>query len=374
MPEKRDYYEVLGVSKNASEDDIKKAYRKLAKKFHPDINKEPGAEGRFKEISEAYEVLQDSTKRSSYDQYGHSGVEFGNGGFNYQRDFTHFGDIEDLFSGNLFDMFFGGRGRQRGARPGQARGTDIRYDIDIGLEEIAHGTDMKIHAQRYERCEDCAGTGSKSKLKKACVQCKGSGQAVKQQRTPFGMFQSVTACARCHGSGESVEDPCPYCEGNGVRKVSRDIGVSIPAGIEDGQHLRLTGEGNAGRNNGPKGDLYVVVHEKDHDFFERHGRDLYCEVPITFTQAVFGTEIEVPTIWGQVKLRIPAGTQSHAIFRIKGQGLPGLRDIRGHQHVRAIIETPKKLNSRQKQALRSYSEVEAKPGGTIWDKVKNAFK
>ncbi len=374
MAEKRDYYDVLGIAKGSSEDEIKKAYRKLAKKYHPDMNKEAGAEDRFKEVSEAYEVLQDNDKRQSYDQYGHQGVNFGSGGFNYNRDFTHFSDIEDLFSGGLFDMFFGGRGATRQGGRTRSRGTDIRYDVDISLNEIAHGVKKDIHITRYERCNDCSGTGSASGKKKTCADCNGRGQRVHQQRTPFGTFQSVATCPKCAGSGKVIETPCKVCNGQGVKRHSRNIDVTIPAGIMDGQHLKLKGEGNSGANSGPMGDLYIVVHEKEHDFFERHGSDLFCEVPISFTQAALGDEIEVPTIWGRVKLKIPAGTQSHSVFRMKGQGLPNLSGSKGNQHVRSIIETPKKLNKKQQELLAEYAKTEPKPGGSLFDKFMNAFR
>lgn len=374
MTEKRDYYDVLGVSKDASDEQIKKAYRSLAKKFHPDMNKQEGAEQRFKEISEAYEVLRDSSKRQDYDRYGHQGVNFGQGGFDYHRDFTHFGDIEDLFSGSLFDMFFGGRGSatRRGAT--SARGTDIRYDIDISLSEVAHGTKKNIRLSRFERCKDCAGSGSETGKRKTCPACGGSGQAIRQQRTPFGMFQTASRCPRCSGSGRIVDKPCGSCGASGVKKVSRDIEISIPKGIMEGQHMRLKGEGNAGEIGGALGDMYVVIHEKEHDFFKRHGSDLYCEVPISFTQAALGDEIEVPTIWGKVKLKIPEGTQSHSVFRIKNQGLPGISGPRGNQNVKVKIETPKKLNSKQRQLLEQYSKSEPRPGPSIWEKLLDKLK
>ncbi|MBD3388180.1 MAG: molecular chaperone DnaJ [Candidatus Altiarchaeales archaeon] len=380
MASKRDYYEVLGVDKGASEAEIKKAYRKLAKQYHPDVNKAPEAEEKFKEVSEAYEVLTDPTKRANYDQYGHAGVDFGSGGFQWQ-DFSRFGDIEDLFSGgdffgrNIFDLFFGsGMGGFQRRSGGATRGTDIRYDIELSLQEISEGTERKLNVSRYERCSDCNGTGSSSGKLSTCPVCKGRGQERRQQKTPFGYFSVVTNCSRCGGRGKVVDKPCNRCHGDGIEKVRKDIEVKIPAGIADGNHLRMRGEGNSGVFGGPRGDLYVVIHEKDHQFFTRHGDDLLCEVPITYTQAVLGTEIEVPTIKGKATLKIPGGTQSHTIFRLKGQGIPHLRGGgKGDQHVRVTIEVPKKLKKNQREIIEKLAEIEDKPGKSIIDRFKDAF-
>jgi molecular chaperone DnaJ len=379
MADKRDYYEVLGIKREAAEDEIKSAYRTLAKQYHPDVNKNPGAEERFKEISEAYEVLADKDKRAKYDQYGHAGVNFGGQGFEWQN-FSHFGDIEDMFEGgdffgrNIFDLFFGqgmgGRMRERG---GAVRGTDIRYDIDLSLEEIASGVERKIRVTRYEACGECRGTGSRTGGFKTCPDCKGRGQVTRQQRTPFGYFASTSLCGRCDGRGKVVDDPCPVCKGEGIEKRGRDIDVTIPAGIAEGNHLRLRGEGNTGLFGGPKGDMYVVVHEKEHPVFTRRGDDLACEVRMTFTQAALGTELEVPTIKGTAKLKVPAGTQSHSVFRLRGEGLTRLRGGKGDEHVRVIVEVPKKLNKRQRDILEQLSTVEDKPGGNIWDRIKDAL-
>jgi len=379
MPDKRDYYEVLGVAKNASEEDIKKAYRTLAKQFHPDLNKSPDAAEKFKEVSEAYEVLTDAQKRANYDQYGHQAVNFGQGGFTWQ-DFHHYNDIEDIFGGDMFgssifDMLFGGqRGGFQSQRSGVARGADLRYDIEVSLEEIASGVSKKIYVKRQESCPECKGTGSRTGALKTCPECKGRGQVMRQQRTPFGFFSSVTPCSRCDGRGKVVEDPCRNCNGTGVENKSREIDVKIPAGIAEGNHLRLKGEGSAGPFGGPKGDLYVVVHEKEHPVFTRAGDDLELQTTITFTQAALGSEVEVAVISGKAKLKIPAGTQSNTVFRLPGQGLPRLgRKGRGDEHVRVMVEIPKKLSKKQRELIEQLAKVEDKPGENIWDRMKDAL-
>jgi len=377
MAEKRDYYDVLGLRKGASDDEIKRAYRELAKKYHPDVNKAPDAEEKFKELSEAYEVLVDPQKRANYDQFGHAAVNFGSGGFNWQ-DFSHFEDIEDLFSGsnffgrNIFDIFFGGQGGFQERRSGATRGTDMRYDIDISLEDVAKGRGRKINVSRYERCGECSGTGSNTGSLKTCPECSGRGQVMRQQRTPFGLFQTVTTCGRCAGRGRVAESPCQFCTGTGIQKKTRDIEVRIPAGIAEGNHLRLKGEGNSGAYGGPSGDLYVVVHEKEHPVFTREEDNLLAEIPITYTQAALGTEIEVPTIDGKAKLKIPAGTQPNTVFRLRNQGLPRLQGGRGDLHIRVQVEIPKKLNKKQRELIEQLSKIEDQPGGTIWDRIKDA--
>jgi molecular chaperone DnaJ len=380
MAEKRDYYDVLDVQKGAGEEEIKKAYRSLAKQYHPDVNKSAGAEEKFKEISEAYEVLADKDKRAKYDQYGHAGVNFGGQGFDWQN-FSHFSDIEDMFAGsdffgrNIFDIFFGqGMGGYRQDRGGAIRGTDIRYDIDLTLEEIASGAEKKVRITRYEACGQCKGTGSRTGNLKTCAECKGRGQVTRQQRTPFGVFMSTMTCGRCGGRGKAAEDPCQGCKGSGVELKDRELEVQIPAGIGDGNHLRMRSEGNIGHYGGPKGDLYVVIHEMEHDVFTRHGDDLLCEATITFTQAALGAEIDVPTIGGNAKLKVPSGTQSQTVFRLRGQGLPRLRGGgKGDEHVRVLVEVPKKLNNRQRDLLEEYAKVEDKPGGNIWDRLKDVL-
>jgi molecular chaperone DnaJ len=382
MDSKRDYYEVLGVPRDADEATIKRAYRNLAKQYHPDVNKSPDAEAKFKEVSEAYEVLVDGKKRANYDQYGHQGVNFGQGGFSWQ-DFSHYHDISDLFGGsdffgqgNIFDLFFGGsRGGFSRRGDSALRGSDIRYDIELSLEEIASGVEKKIGIARFERCGKCNGTGSQTGKMKSCAQCNGRGQRVSQQRTPFGVFQTMTSCDGCAGRGKVAEKKCEPCNGAGVEKKSRDIEVKIPAGISHGSHLRLRGQGNAGPYGGPTGDMHVVVHEREHDFFERHGSDLLCDKSITFSQAALGTEVDIPRIGGgNVRLKIPAGTQSHMVFRMAGQGLPRLQGQgRGDMHVKVKVYIPKKMSSKQKELIKKLSEVEDKPGEGIFEKIKSAF-
>jgi len=374
MAEKRDYYEVLGVGKTASVDEVKKAYRSLAKKYHPDVNKSPEAEEKFKELSEAYEVLVDPQKRQQYDQFGHAGQDiFGGRGFTWQ-DFTHFGDIEDLFRGNeffgrdMFDVFFGGSpfGSGFASRPkGPSRGSDLRVDVELNLEEAASGVEKKIRISRDERCSECKGTGSKgSGGLRTCPQCRGSGQQRVERRTAFGYFATVTTCSKCGGRGRVVESPCPKCKGSGIEKAVRDITVSIPAGIDDKNHLRLKGEGSAGEFGGIAGDLYVVVHVKPHELFERRGDDLYLEIPISFSQVALGGEIEVPTLHGKAKLKIPSGTQSHTLFKLRGQGIPHIHDSgSGDEQVRVLLQTPKKLSGKQKELFEQLRKVDGEGKG-----------
>jgi len=347
---KRDYYEVLGVGRNASETEIKQAYRKLARQYHPDVN--PGdkeAEAKFKEATEAYDVLSDPEKRARYDQFGHAGTDpnqaGGFGGF----DMGGFGDI--------FDMFFGGGGGQR--RNGPTRGADLRYDLTLAFEEAAFGTEKEIEVPRMETCPDCQGSGAAAGTHPTtCPQCRGSGQVKTVQRTPFGQFQTVRTCPQCHGEGRIIASPCRTCNGQGkVRKV-KTLKINIPAGSEDGLSLRLSGDGEAGARGGPPGDLYIVLHVKPHKFFEREGNDVFCEVPITFVQAALGAEIEVPTLDGTVQMKVPEGTQTSTVFRLKGHGIPYRRGGgRGDQHVRVIVTTPTKLTDKQKALLREFGEA-----------------
>ena len=366
---KRDYYEVLGVSKSAGTDEIKKAYRQIAKENHPDIK--PGdkaAEELFKEATEAYAVLSDSQKRARYDQYGHSGVAGDTfSGFNTA-------DFADLGLDNIFSMFFGGgsRGRPRGPM----RGSDLRYDLRVSLEEAAFGVKKEIEVPRSVTCDECRGSGAAAGTHPAaCTVCNGTGQIRQVQRTPFGQMATTRPCTTCQGQGTIITTPCPKCNGRGLVRETKTIEVNVPAGAEDNLSLYFAGQGEAGEKGGPAGDLYVVLNVKRHEFFERHGDDIFCEVPITFVQAALGAEIEVPTLHGMVNMKVPEGTQTGKIFRIRGMGVPRRRtDQRGDQHVRVLVTTPVKLTEQQKDLLRQFGEVsppEKQHGKrTFWDKVK----
>lgn len=351
---KRDYYEVLGVERNASEDEIKKAYRRLARKYHPDVNQDdPDAEEKFKEASEAYRVLGDEKLRQQYDQFGHAAFEGANGAGGF-GDFGGFGDW-DGFS-DIFDMFFGGMGRQR--RQGPQRGADIRFDLRISFEEAAFGLETEVEVPRTETCPHCHGNQAEPGTPiHTCTECNGTGQVQQVQQSAFGRFVNVRTCPRCGGEGKTVETRCKECGGQGQVRRVRKISVNIPAGIDNGFRLRVPGEGEAGTRGGPPGDLYVFISVRPHEFFTRQGSDIYCEVPISFVQAALGDEIEVPTLDGKVKLRIPEGTQTGTSFRIKGKGIVNLRGYgRGDQHVVVQIYTPKNLTSKQKEALRQWGE------------------
>ena len=358
MAEKRDYYEVLGLQKGASEDEIKKAYRKLAKENHPDLH--PGdraCEERFKEIGEAYEVLSDPEKKERYDQYGHAAFDpnsgFG-GGFG---DFGDFGDLGDIL-GNIFGGGFGFGGAAR-SRTAPLKGESLRVRLAIGFEEAAFGCAKEITIPRIEDCEDCGGTGCKSGTSaESCPDCGGTGQVRVQQRTPFGVMASTADCRRCGGTGKLIKDPCPKCSGKGKVRRQRTISVNIPAGIDDGQTISLRGQGHAGVNGGPKGDLLITVSVRAHPLFERDGSSILFEMPISFVQAALGAEVEVPTLDGKVKYTIPEGTQTGTTFRLRGKGIPYLNgSSRGDQYVTVNIETPKNLTKEQKELLRKFGEA-----------------
>lgn len=381
MSTKRDYYEVLGVDKNADEQAIKKAYRKLAMKYHPDRNPDnKEAEEKFKEINEAYEVLSDSTKRQTYDQFGHAGVN-GQGGFGGgQGGFGGFGGFEDVFGDIFGDMFGGGFGGGRPRRRGPERGADMKQSIDITFEEAAFGKKTSIKVNRSEECSECHGTGAKSGTsKKTCPTCNGAGEVRTVQRTPFGNIASSRTCSTCQGDGEVVESPCQKCQGKGSTRKVKTIEVDIPAGIDDGQMIKLSGQGELGSKGGPRGDLYIVVNVRNHTLFTREGYDIYFDMPITFAQAALGDEIEVPTLDGKVKYTIPEGTQTGTVFRLREKGITKLRgNSRGDQYVKVVVDTPKKLNEKQKDLLREFakacgSEVHEKKT-TFGQKIENMFK
>ncbi len=361
---KRDYYEVLGVQKGASDAEIKKAYRKLAKKYHPDTNQgNPEAEAKFKEASEAYEVLSDEQKRGAYDRYGHSAFEQGGaggaGGFSGGFDF----DMDDIFGSVFGDMFGGGgRRRPRGPRPGN----DIKQTIQVEFAEAAFGVEKEIKIQTSETCETCHGTKAKPGTNPTtCTKCNGTGQVRVTQRTILGAMQSVQTCDACHGEGKIINEPCQTCHGQGKVRTSKTITVSIPAGIDHGQALRIQGKGEAGDVGAPNGDLLLTVYIKAHELFERRGMDVYMRMPINFAQAALGSELSIPTLDGNVKFTIGEGTQTGTTFRLQGKGIPSLRNKkqRGDQYVEVYVEVPKNLTAKQKDLLREFADgtVEHQP-------------
>ena len=378
MSRKRDYYEILGVERGVGDDELKRAYRKLAVKFHPDKN--PGdheAEEKFKELGEAYEVLSDSSKRAAYDRYGHAafqnGMGAGGGGFHDPFDL-----FREVFNGGggggIFDHFFGGGGGSTDPS-GRQRGSDLRYDMQISLEEAAKGCEKEIEIRKLDPCESCTGSGAQKGSKAVtCPTCRGRGQVVVSR----GFFQVAQTCPACHGTGRIIEKPCHSCQGEGrVEKTSR-VKIKIPAGIESESRLRSTGGGEAGLRGGPAGDLYVVVHIKEHEVFTRNGIDLACEVPIPFTTAALGGEIRVPTLEGAVSLKIPAGTQSGSTFRIRGLGMPALQGIaKGDILTYVQVEVPTRLDAEQREALQKFAELCGEENNPInksfYDRVKSFF-
>ncbi|MBX3023448.1 molecular chaperone DnaJ [bacterium] len=366
---KRDYYEVLGIERTASAEEIKKAYRKVALKHHPDRNPDDKkAEERFKEASEAYQILSDPERRAQYDRFGHAAFEQGAGfgGF----DFSAAG-FEDIF-GEVFGDFFGGgrRGRSRARR-----GDDLRYDLEITFEEAVFGAEKTLRIPRLATCEDCGGSGSRDGApRETCGACRGSGQIRFQQ----GLFSIAKSCGQCQGQGSVLRDPCRTCGGSGAVRTQQALSVKIPAGVDTGSRLKLRGEGEAGHHNGPAGDLYVIVHVREHPLFSRDGSNIVCEVPIGITQAALGAEIDVPTPHGKVKMKIPAGTQSGNVFRLKGKGVPDLRGYgQGDALVRVIVETPRKLTAKQRELLEEFARLSGEEVHPIskgfFDKVKEMF-
>lgn len=376
MADKRDYYEVLGVSKGASPDEIKKAYRKLAKQYHPDVNpNDKEAEAKFKEVNEAYSVLSDEQKRSQYDRFGHDAFT-GAGGSGFSGFDFGFGGLDDLFE----SFMGGGFGRSRAKKTGPQRGNDLQYAIEITFEEAAFGVTKEISISRLQNCTACSGTGAKpGSTVETCKRCQGTGQVRYSQSTPFGQFVNVKTCDACHGEGKIITQPCESCHGKGrVSKNSR-ISINIPAGIDDGQTISLRGEGESGLRGGPSGDLYVTIHIRPHVLFKREGYDVVCDIPISFTQAALGAEIEIPTIDGITKYNIPEGTQTGTVFKLKGKGIKHLRsNNRGDQYIRVNVEVPTKLTQKQKEILRQFAEesgdegLEQKKG--FFNKVKDLFK
>jgi molecular chaperone DnaJ len=364
----RDYYEVLGVSKNASDDEIKKAYRSLAKKYHPDMN--PGnkeAEEKFKEVNQAYAVLSDAEKKARYDQFGPEAAEGGAGGYG---DFGGFGGFGGMDLGDLFgDLFggggfggFGGSGNRGARRNAPQRGDDIAQRVSISFEEAVFGCKKDIRYTKIEHCSDCEGTGcAPGSSPKTCTKCNGRGQINVQQRTPIGVFQTTKTCDACGGMGQTIPNPCKKCKGSGMSNVTKTLEVSIPAGIDHDQRISLRGMGHAGKNGGPAGDLYIVVNVKRHPVFTRDGFDIYCELPISFPEAAFGGEIKVPTLEGSTTYELPEGTQTGTSFTLRGQGVPYINGRgRGDLIFKVVVEVPKSMNEAQREALRKFAEASGK--------------
>lgn len=373
MAEKRDYYEVLGLQKGAGEDEIKKAYRSLAKKYHPDMN--PGdkeAEAHFKEVNEAYAVLSDSDKRAKYDQFGHAAFEqgggYGGGGFNMD-----FGDLGDIFG----SMFGGGFGFGGGSRAnGPVQGDDLEAGTTISFEEAAFGCKKEIGYNRIERCGECGGSGAaKGTSPETCPTCGGSGQVRTTQRTMLGMMQSTRPCENCRGTGKIVKNPCTGCNGKGYIRRKKKLDVTIPAGIADGQRIRLGGQGDEGRRGGAPGDLYLYVTVKRHDIFTREGDDLLCEVPVSYTEAALGAEIEVPTLEGKEKYTLPEGTQTNTVFTLRGKGIQNVNGRgKGNLRFTVTVETPRNLNNDQRELLRKLGESFGEKNLSKKSKFKKFFK
>jgi len=379
MATKRDYYEILGVEKKASADEVKSAYRKLAMQFHPDKNKSPDAEEKFKEISEAYAVLSDQGKRQQYDQFGHAGIDQRYS----QEDIFRGADFEDLFKdigmggrtrggGSIFDIFFGGGG---GRHEGPGRGSDLLYELAINLEDAASGKAAELEVPRTEACDVCHGSGAKPGTSpKTCSTCRGSGQVNRTQNTPFGRFMTTSTCTTCRGTGTIIDSPCNACHGAGTVQRRRKIEVKIPPGVDTGSRLRVTGEGEAGSKGGPPGDLYVEVNIRPHNIFTRNENDLIMEATISFTQAALGDEIIVPTLDGKAEMKIPSGTQNGQVFRMKGKGIPGLHmSGKGDQLVKVKVSVPTRLTDRQKELLREFALIsgEKTKSKSIFDKVRD---
>jgi len=365
----RDYYEVLGVPKSADANELKKAYRKLAMEYHPDRNKSEDAAEKFKEINRAYEVLSDDQKRSVYDRFGHAGVDGQAGGAGGFDGFTHF----DGF-GDIFDAFFGGANRRGGRRRGPARGADLRYNMRLTFEEAVFGTEKEIEYQRQEKCETCNGLGAEpgSELV-TCPECNGAGEIRRSQQSIFGQFVNVTACGRCQGEGRIIPNPCPDCRGSGRTRQTRKIEVKVPAGVEDGQQIRLSGEGEAGPRGGENGHLFVALNVAPHEVFERIEDHIVLELPVNLAQAALGSEIEIPTLDGELAFEVPPGTQSGEDFVIKGKGVPHLRGTgRGDMVVRVTVVVPEDLSDEQRELLEKLAETMGTP--TLPKRQKGFFE
>lgn len=377
MTDKRDYYEILGVNRNASPNEIKQAFRSLALEHHPDVNSgDREAEARFKEINEAYQVLSDPEKREVYDRYGHQGFEQGYGG----SDFGGFGDFGGI--GDIFDMFFGAAGAAGStrSRSGAERGNDLRYDVELSLQEAAHGVNRVVRLSRMETCEPCGGSGARpGSHPETCGVCHGSGQVRQQVQSFFGAQIRITACPKCHGEGRVITSPCDDCSGQGRARKTIEKSVDIPAGVDNDMRIRLGGEGDAGRRGGPSGDLYIFTHVRPHEFFERRGSDLWCKISVGFALAALGGSIDVRTIDGSEQLNLPPGTQSGETYKLKGKGMPDPNTGRvGDQNVVIRVQTPTKLNDEQKELLRQFAaqrgeEIREVHDKSFFERVKDAF-
>ena len=378
MANKRDYYEVLGLSKGASEDDIKKAYRKLAKKYHPDINKAADAEEKFKEINEAYEVLSDPQKKATYDQFGHAGMDGFQGGFGSGFGGMNMDDLGDIFSsfmggmGGFSGFDFGGRSSSS-RRNGPIKGDNRYMSMDIEFLDAVHGVDKLVNLTVDKMCTSCDGTGAASKSDiDTCPTCRGSGRVTRQSRTAFGIFQQQSICPDCKGTGKRIKKICPHCNGQGYNTTKEQVEVSIPAGINTGQQVRLQGYGERGENGGPNGDLYIEIRVKPHRYFTREGSNIHVSVPISSVDATLGTTVDVPTAYGDVELKIPAGTQPGQQLRLKGYGIKNLRTNNvGDQYVKVDIEIPKKLTKEEKDL---YEKLANRKKESVFDRFKKNFK
>ena len=386
----KDLYEILGVNKNATDDEIKKAYKKLAKKYHPDLNHDDPktAEQKMKEINVAYDILKDPQKRAQYDQFGHAAFTGGGGG-GAGGGFSGGVDWSDIFGGggggfdmgDIFEQFFGGgvRSRRSSRSQGPVQGADLRYDLTITFEEAAFGKEMTINVPRMENCEECGGTGAaKGTSPETCPDCKGSGMKQTTTRTPFGMISNARPCDRCHGTGKIIKNPCTHCHGSGKVRVNKDIKVNIPKGVDTGNRLRIQNGGQAGERGGKAGDLYVYINIKPHPIFTREGMNVYCEIPISFVQAALGATVDAPTIDGKVDLKIPEGIQSGTILKIRGKGISALRgEARGDEFVKIKVLTPKNLSAYQRKLLQDFdkngSDNNNPEQKSFLDKLKGLF-
>lgn len=374
MTSKRDYYEILGISKGASKEEIKRAYKDQAKKYHPDVSKDSNATEKFKEISEAYAVLSDDQKKSAYDQYGHAGFDQ-----RYTQEDIFRGFDSDIFSDifgssfgdsdSIFDMFFGNQHR----RSRERKGADLRYDLDLTLKEAAFGVQKNINIHKQEECKICKGTGSKDGKLDTCNQCNGQGVVMRTARIAFGTFSTTSTCDKCHGAGKLIKNVCKECNGSGLNKIKKEITVKIPAGVDNGFHLRLKNEGNSIRN-GKSGDLYIVINVEDNQFFKRKGNDVYIDIPITFSQATLGTKIEIPTLDENVEMKIPSGTQSGTVFRLKDKGIKYIdHHEHGDQYVQISLVTPNKLNKKQQELFKQLEKEEENSQKNLFQKIKESL-